>query len=300
MNNRIALASCAELPEWECDDDVLSAALKAAGWKVAVPVWDDGSVDWSEFDVCLIRTTWDYQERLPEFLAWTERVSQVCSLLNPSAIVRWNSHKTYLRDLEQQGVAIAPTEFLPQGERSDVREIVLGRGWKRGFLKPAIGATASDTLRFDADSAGLHAAQMHADQLVDSQTMLLQPYLSSVETEGELSLIFIDGEPSHGVRKVPVNGDYRVQDDFGAQDMPHEFRPEEMELARHILAQVSAASGVGLGANPLLYARVDFLRDEEGRLMLNELEAIEPSLFFRHGPGAGSQLAAALAKRIAH
>ncbi len=300
MNNRIALATCAELPGWECDDEALNAALKASGWMVAMPVWNDESVDWSQFDVCLIRTTWDYQSRLEEFLVWAERVSAHCSLFNPSAIVRWNSHKAYLRDFEQLGVAIAPTEFIPLGEKSDVGEIMLRRGWERGFLKPAIGASASDTLRFDSDSAGLQAAQMHLDQLVNSQTMLLQPYLSSVETEGELSLIFVDGEPSHGVRKVPVNGDYRVQDDFGAQDMPYKFRPEEMELARHILAQVSAASGVNLGAEPLLYARVDFLRDGQGRLLLNELEAIEPSLFFRHGPEAGSQLAAALAKRVAH
>ena len=119
--------------------------------------------------------------------------------------------------------------------------------------------------------------------------MMLQPYVEQVERDGEWSAIFIDGDYSHGVRKVPVAGDYRVQDDFGATDMPATFTVDELALARSIVEAVEA---------DLLYARVDFLRDEHGDLRLTELELVEPSLFFRHAPEAAERLADGLLRRL--
>jgi hypothetical protein len=234
-------------------------------------------------------------ERRDEYVAWAERVGGATRLFNSAAVVRWNTHKRYLRDLEDRGVAIVPTEWLPRGKPSAVGELARRRGWSRAFLKPLIGATARETLRFTADREGARAAQEHADRLLPTEGLMLQPYLDRVETDGEVSAIFVDGELTHGVRKVPVAGDYRVQDDFGASDFPYPFAGGERLLAER--AVIAAERILGLD-DRLLYARADFLRGPQGELLLTELELVEPSLFFRHAPDAARRLADRLQRRL--
>ena len=292
---RLALATCRDLPAWEVDDRPLVAALEAGGARVEEPAWDDPRADWASFDACLIRTTWDYMERRDAYVAWAERVGRATRLFNSAAVVGWNTHKSYLRDLEDRGVAIVPTEWLAEGKPAAIGALVGGRGWSRAFLKPVIGATARETLRFAADREGLRAAQDHADRLLPAEGLMLQPYLDRVETDGEVSAIFVDGELTHGVRKVPVTGDYRVQDDFGARDFPYSFAGEERLAAERAVAAAERALEVDA---PLLYARADFRRGAQGELLLTELERVEPSLFFRHAPAAAGRLAAALVRRV--
>jgi glutathione synthase/RimK-type ligase-like ATP-grasp enzyme len=292
---RLALATCRDLPAWEVDDRPLREALREEGAAVEEPAWDDPGVDWRSFDACLIRTTWDYMERRDAYVAWAERVGSATRLFNSAAVVRWNTHKSYLRALEDRGVAIVPTEWLAEGTTAAIGELVARRGWSRAFLKPVIGATARETLRFAADGDGLRAARNHADRLLPAEGLMLQPYLDRVETDGEVSAIFVDGELTHGVRKVPVAGDYRVQDDFGARDYPYSFAAEERRVAEAAVTAAERALGF---AAPLLYARADFLRGAQGELLLTELELVEPSLFFRHAPAAAGRLAAALLRRL--
>ena len=287
---RIALATCRDLPDWEVDDAPLIEALEARGVEVVRPAWDDASVDWSAHAACLVRTTWDYMERQEEYVAWAERAGAMASLFNSAEVVRWNTHKRYLRELEAGGAVLAPTEWLDRGRSYDLERLLAERGWERGFLKPCVGATARETLRFAREECA--RAQAHVDRLLASEDLMLQPYLDTVEREGELSIVFVEGEPVHGVRKVPVAGDYRVQDDFGAADEPWAFTEAEGALAARIVAQVEARFG------RLLYARVDFLRSAEGELLLNELELVEPSLFLRHGPDTAARLADALLERL--
>ncbi|MCP3903159.1 MAG: hypothetical protein GY715_05930 [Planctomycetes bacterium] len=287
---RLALATCADLPDWEIDDRPLHEALSERGVVVERPAWSDDTVDWSDFDACLIRTTWDYQERRDEFLAWARTAASLTRLFNPLAIVEWNTHKGYLRDLADRGVPTAPTVWLDRGGRVDLEPLLAERGWARGFLKPAIGATARETMRFHATGGELAAAQAHLDRLLPTEDMLLQPYLARVETEGERSAIFIDGAFTHAVRKIPVPGDYRVQDDFGARDEPTELTAVELELARSLMASID---------DGLLYGRVDMLRDDAGGSCITELELVEPSLFFRHAPHTADLLADALIARLA-
>lgn len=294
----LALATSSSLPDWEVDDRPLDAALAERGVRVAHPVWDDPAVDWSAFDACLVRTTWDYAERRDEFVAWAESTARATRLDNPVALIRWNTRKDYLRELHELGVPLAPTEWLAAGQPADVAALVRARGWQRAFLKPWVGATARETLRFEADAGGLVRAQEHADRLLPREGLLLQPYLASVETEGELSVVLIEGSVTHAVRKVPVPGDYRVQDDWGASDRPVALEPEEEELVRAVVARVTSRHDLCPSGRPPLYARADFLRDDSGRLCLNELELVEPSLFFRHGPGAAERLADAWLARL--
>jgi len=182
--------------------------------------------------------------------------------------------------LAARGIPIVPTEWLARGTSPDIESLCRPRGWKRAFIKPCVGATARETLRFDADDP---AAGAHARRLLPHEDVMLQPYLSRVERDGELSAIFIDGELTHSVRKVPVTGDYRVQDDFGAKDYAIDF--PDVALARRTMEVLSRR---------LLYGRADFLIDDDG-LKLTELELVEPSLFFRHGHHAADRLAEAIA-----
>ena len=281
---KIALATCAELPGWEVDDQPLIESLQSKGATVAFPIWNDAHVDWEQFDITVIRTTWDYHLRKNEFVAWCNSVPR---LFNNATVVSWNTHKSYLRELSKQGVAIAPTVWIETGEKIDAARTMEQFKTYRGFIKPQVGACASDTLRFTLDD--IKEAQVFLDSQLH-QDMMMQPYIASVETEGELSAIFIDGTLSHGVQKIPVAGDYRVQDDFGASDMPYTFtRSEVREMNKTLLAVPDYAS--------LLYARFDYLRSDEGTLLLNELELVEPSLFFRHSEESASLLADAIIKR---
>ncbi|MCA9518683.1 MAG: hypothetical protein KC635_27290, partial [Myxococcales bacterium] len=277
---RVAIATCAPFPPVADDEGPLRAAFAARGVAVDDVPWD-ADVAWGAFDACLIRTTWDYQERKDAFVAWAERAAEETLLLHGPAVVRWNTDKRYLRELEAAGAPLTPTIWLDAGEGADVAARVREAGWGRAFLKPVVGANARETLRFDADAAGLAAAQAHADRLLldAGEGLMLQPYLESVERDGERSLILVDGAFAHGVRKIPVPGDYRVQDDWGATDVPWLPTAEEQALA----ARIVALAGARLG-EALVYARVDLLTGPGGERWLNELEIVEPSLFFRHGP----------------
>ncbi|MCH8150635.1 MAG: hypothetical protein IH987_22125, partial [Planctomycetes bacterium] len=209
---KIALVTCSNLPAWEVDDLPLHDAFRDKGVELFHPAWDDPGFDWTACDAALIRTTWDYQDRHDEFLAWARRVDSVIPLYNPLAVVEWNTNKTYLRDLANRGAPTIPTVWLHAGTLVDLQTVLAKQGWDRAFLKPAIGATARETLPFRVDAEGLSAAERHLARLLPREALLLQPYLPRVESEGELSLIYIEREFSHAVRKIPVPGDYRVQD----------------------------------------------------------------------------------------
>ncbi|MBC8201361.1 MAG: hypothetical protein H8E86_04875 [Planctomycetes bacterium] len=280
----IALVSCEKLPGWEIDDQPLIDALQAKGATVHRPAWTS-SVDWNQFNLSIIRTTWDYHARINAFISWSKTVPR---LYNNATTVAWNTHKSYLRELEQHGVAIAPTTWIGTNKTIDVQQELNHFGSTSGFIKPQVGACASDTLRFSRDEIG-EAQQFLLDNA--HQDMMLQPYLKSVETEGELTAIYIDGKFTHGVQKIPVRGDYRVQDDFGATDIPYEFTANELQTMEETLLSVPKHE-------QLLYARFDYLRNDEGTLLLNELELVEPSLFFRHCEKSAVCLADAILKRV--
>lgn len=298
---RIAVATCSTVPSHEHDDLPLHAALRERGVSVEQPIWDDPAVEWSTYDAVLIRTTWDYQDKLAAFVDWAARVGACVPLFNPAPIVAWNTDKLYLRELETHGVPLAQTAWLDAGQVHDLPTIVRDQGITRGFLKPVVGANARDTLRFDARNPHeLEAAEAHLARVSKLTAMMLQPYLSSVERVGEVSAISFDDVLSHAVRKVPVAGDYRVQDDYGAHDEPVALDREQLEICGQTLAalrSIADTRGWDL-ALPLLYARVDLLQDDAGRWVLNELEIVEPSLFLRHGPEAAKRLTDTLLHRL--
>ncbi|MDP6538661.1 MAG: hypothetical protein QF903_07290 [Planctomycetota bacterium] len=288
---RVALAGCVDYPDVGATEGPLWAALERLGVGVDRPGWDEEGVDWGAFELVVVRAAWNYHHAPRRFLAWADAVARDAVLCNPPSLLRWNSEKTYLRELAGRGLPVAPTVWLAVGEDFDLREELAERGWERAFLKPVVGAVACDTLRFLVDESGLAEASALLAKRPAGSAMMLQPYLAGVERDGEVSVMLVDGEVTHAVRKVPVAGDYRVQDAHGASDHAVTVDDELAELARRALAAVP-------GREVPLYARADFLFDGGGRPLLNELELIEPMFFFEHDARAAETFAAAVAARV--
>lgn len=283
---RIAIATCAGHEELKAGDRLLAEALPRRGIEAPSLRWDDPEADWAGFDACLIRSTWDYHEKHEEFLAWTAEVAAVTRLWNPPELVAWSSDKSYLRELEQAGVPIVPTVWLGPGDEADLGALLESRDWEELVVKPVVDLGARNLKRVSGDSA--KAARAVTKALTRGEAML-QPFLPSVETEGELSLVYIEGEFAHAVRKRPAPGDFRVQGSWGGTASFEEPSAEELEIATLALSQLP---------EPPLYARVDLVRDLNDQPSLIELELIEPNLYLTECPGTADQLADAVAVRL--
>jgi hypothetical protein len=269
----VALVTCTRVAQGDDDDHLLAAALTRLGLSVAFVCWDDPDARWPVAGMAVVRSTWDYHERLDAFLGWADFVGSVTTLRNDAATIKWNSHKGYLLDLQARGVEIVPTTLVRAGERAE-----LGPG--EVVVKPAVSVGAERTFRF--------ASQADLDALTATDDALVQPYVDAIETKGELSIVCIDGEPSHAVRKVPASGDFRSQEEHGAQITSVEVEGTHRALARTALSTLERVP---------LYARVDAVDTDSG-LQLMELELIEPTLWLRWHPPAADTLAAAIAAQL--
>ncbi len=285
---RVALVTVDAARDLDEDLPPLAAALAQAGAAVEAPSWDDPAIDWSRYDIAVLRSTWNYTQRLTDFLVWCERVATLTRLQNPPPIVRWNTDKLYLRDLERAGLSIIPSLFSRPGEvvsLPDSAEFV---------IKPSIGAGSRGAKRFRAverQAALEHAAALHAAGF----TVLAQPYLASVDAHGETALLFFLGEFSHAIRKGPLLR-------LGGADVAGLFAPEDIRprvAAADELAVARAAVAAIPGGVPL-YARVDLIRDAAGRPCILELELTEPSLFFAHGERSAERFAARILAHARH
>ncbi|HVG00565.1 MAG TPA: hypothetical protein VND68_12060 [Chloroflexia bacterium] len=282
----VALVTYARLPDLDSDDRLLLQALRARGVNAGAAVWDDQSFDWSWTKLCVIRSTWDYHQRHADFMAWAEQAASVSQLWNPIEALRWNTHKGYLRDLAERDIPTVPTEWLYAGMTVQLQELLDNRGWQRAVLKPAVSASAYSTILVDEGS--ISEAQDLANRLLPSRDLMLQPFIESVETHGERSLIFIDGVFTHAVRRPSVLTDPEYAKGHGKYIAVEPATDEPI-----FGAGVLRAAGF-----PTLYARVDVVRDGEGKLSLMELELVEPSLWLAQSPGAVDRFAEGIISRL--
>lgn len=298
-NSRIALVTARAARDLDEDLPPLVDALARAGAEVAVLDWDDAAADWSAYDVAVLRSTWDYTQRLPEFLAWVTHAAAQTTLLNPPDIVRWNTDKHYLGELAARGIATVPGVFVEPGDDAGAalaQFIDSHGGGNAAFeyvVKPCVGAGSRDAQRHGAEQRDVALA--HAQRLLDdARSVLLQPYLARVDEHGETALIWFNGQFSHAIRKGPLLR--RNEDATRALFAPEhitarEPSPAELALARDTLAAIPSAQ-------PLLYARVDLIQDADGTPRLLELELSEPSLFFGHAAGSADRFCAAILARL--
>lgn len=270
---KIAIATCAKLPEPDLDQDLLVQRLEAAGATVRMLAWD-GPVAPDADEVVVVRSTWNYFDDVEAFLAWVDRVPR---LLNPAAIVRENVRKTYLRDLAGRGIPILPTAW----ETDDVEATMRERGWDRVVIKPVVSGGSFATRRFSRDECT--AAQAFVAET--GRAMMIQRWAPAVETSGERAVVWIDGQVSHAVRKSPR---FAEQDEAVAT-VP--IADDERAFAERVLAML------GPRVKELLYARVDMIRDD-GELRLMEMELVEPSLFLKQHPPALERFANAILRAI--
>ncbi|GAB3084632.1 ATP-grasp domain-containing protein [Pedococcus soli] len=264
-SHRIALCTWSDPAYVDPEPREAAALLRARGHRADVVVWHE-EVDWSSYDLVVIRSTWDYFDRLQEFLAWVDRVDVESRIINPPNVIRWNVHKGYLAELGAAGVPVLPMLVLPQGA-VDVAARIGATGWDRVVVKPAVDGGARQAALGEAGSEALVA---HAERIAGVGDVVVQPYAPGIE-QGEVSLFLFDGEVSHAVRKVPASGDYRVQAHHGGSEEPHVVTEAELATARAALA---------LAPGGVVYARVDLV-EHEGVPTVMELELIEPDLFLR-------------------
>jgi O-ureido-D-serine cyclo-ligase len=290
----VALVTARAARGLDGDLPVLLAAFAAAGAQAAITDWDDPAVDWERFDLALLRSAWDYTERLPQFLAWVERTAGLTLLLNPPPVVRWNADKHYLRDLAAGEVPVVATTFIDAGvEPQPVLEAFLARHTcAEVVVKPAVGAGSRDARRHARTARGEMLAHLQP-LLAAGRSMMLQPYLERVDRDGETALVFIEGAFSHAIRKGPLlpAGAAATAALFAPESIsPRVVSAEELAVARRAVAQVPFEQ--------LLYARVDLIGDAAGQPQVLELELTEPSLYISYAPGSDQRFAAAALARL--
>ena len=290
------------------EDTLVCDALERHGLRVSRRAWCDPNVIWSDVTGAVFRTTWDYFDRWAEFSAWLEGTASKTSLLNAPSILRWNLDKHYLQDLEAEGIGVVPTAYLSQGSALSLAEVMAHRHWDDVVVKPAIAGGAYDTYRvtqtedktqISPEPPTHEGSESLWRALLAKQDMLIQPFLHDVVESGEISLIWIDGEVTHGVWKKAKKDDFRVQDDHGGTVQPLDPSPDVVTAAQDIMAKCINHCQRRGWENPL-YARVDLMRDDQGTWLVSELEMVEPELWFRFCPHAADVLAKAVLNRLSN
>lgn len=286
MKKRLALITFGGLPQGTDGERLMLPHLAEAGIETEIVDWRSTGCDFSKFDLIVLRSCWDYHLRAAEFIDWLRRVEQVTPILNTINTVLWNHSKFYLGEVEAMGIETAPTIFVREGEALSEPEQMTIRGWKKVVVKPAVSASAHNTSVMD--SATFSMGSEHARRM-QGQPFLVQQFIPEVQS-GEISFIYIDGAYSHAVLKRPAAGDFRVQREHGGS--AELFHPDSA-----LLNQANELAAKVAHVRESLYCRIDAVA-RNGRLVLMELELIEPELFLGLADGAAERFAEAIVRRV--
>ncbi|MCF7506328.1 MULTISPECIES: RimK family alpha-L-glutamate ligase [Vibrio] len=275
---KVALVSDSDSLAVDYDMPYILDAFKRTDVEVDVIFWDSPNHDWAMYDVVVLRSPWTYMEKIEPFIEFCQQVENCSVLLNPLSVIRWNSDKSYLKQLEKQGVPIVPTEIIYS--ETEIQAAVANlqdNYWKvhEVVIKPTVGAYSFGVIRLSIED--LDKITQHVRYLLGlGKGVIIQPYLHTIEEHGETNMIYFDHTYSHAIKKEPLlaqRGETKTPDmEFRKLK---EANSEEKALAKRILRLVQ--SNLGL-SQPLLYARLDFIEGKNGRPLLLELEITEPSL----------------------
>lgn len=273
----------AEQGDFVTDYDESFSAMAALGWRAEAVPWRDESISWDDYAAVYICTPWDYPQHPEQFMRVLEAIDRSsATLVNELALVRWTLAKTYLRDLEERGAAIVPSIWFDDIDVTQIPQWFETFATDTLVIKPDIGGNALDTFVLErplsADFKDL------LSRTFAGRRFLVQPFIANIQSEGEFSLFFFGGEYSHAIQKVPKAGDFRVQEEHGAEIRSVQPSASLLRTARQLLGLVDPQP---------VYVRADFVRDDHGRYLVMELELIEPSLYLRTDAGAAARFAAA-------
>jgi glutathione synthase/RimK-type ligase-like ATP-grasp enzyme len=287
MKKRLALITYSGLPHGAESERLMLPYLAAAGVETEIIDWRS-SYNFSKFDLIVLRSCWDYHLSPAEFIDWLRQVAQTTPVLNPIDTVLWNHNKFYLREVAALGIEIVPTIFVSHAKELSAEVATTIRSWKNKniVVKPAISASAHNTRLMDG-------AQWSADQEVIrimKGPFLVQPFIPEIQDEGEISFVYIDGRFSHAALKRPAAGDFRVQKEHGGS--AELFHPNA-----NLLAQADQIAAIVPQVRNSLYCRIDAVA-RDGKLVLMELELIEPELFLSLAEGAAEKFADAIVRRL--
>jgi glutathione synthase/RimK-type ligase-like ATP-grasp enzyme len=287
MKKRLALITWSGLPQGAESERLMLPYLAASGVETQIIDWRSPGVDFRLFDLLVLRSCWDYHLRGTEFTEWLERAAREVTVLNDPETVVWNRNKFYLRELESQGIEIAPTIFATGSEVIGAAERLKIGNWRKIVVKLAVSASAHRTRLMDGAT---FSPDGELAQQMRGEPFLIQQFVPEIQTKGEISFVYIDGVFSHAVLKRPAAGDFRVQPEHGGSSEPFVPSAALMGQANRIAATVPQV-------RDSLYCRIDAVA-REGRLVLMELELIEPELFLGLAEGAAERFAAAIVGRM--
>ena len=271
--------------QWPGVLERLGEALATGGLTTVPTPWTD-HIDSADgltgFPLVLPLIAWGYHRDHGRWMqACTTWEAAGVRMLNPPSVLGWNSDKSYLGRLAEQGVAIPDTVWVDSPTQADADTAFDRFGVDQIVVKPRVSGGAWKTLRL------LRGESM--DGAPDGSAMI-QPYLPTIETEGETSLLFFGGKLSHVVEKRPVAGEFRVQVQYGGGYVALPEPPAgALALAERTLAAID---------EDLLYARIDMARDADGGWLLMEAELIEPDFYLSSAPEGGKRFAEAVRARL--
>jgi len=265
------------------DDELAVQPLADLGWHASMVSWRQTKIPWHDYEAVIIRSTWDYWNDVEGFLRVLKEIDANTRLANSLQLVRWNLAKTYLREMENKGVAIVPTCWPEKLDASTAEACFRKLDCAEAVIKPVVGANGEDTFRLRRGFREDELAGM--EPLFRDRALMVQRFMPAILVEGEYSLFFFNGAYSHAILKVPAAGEFRSQEERGAD--VRSVMPESTLGSR---AERALAA---IGSTPL-YARVDMVRDDAGDFRVMELELIEPSLYLRTDVNAPRRFAEAM------
>jgi glutathione synthase/RimK-type ligase-like ATP-grasp enzyme len=283
---KIALLTCQNLPNLNLPDQQLIPALAKHNITATAVVWDNKSIDWTQFDYLVFRNTWDYYEKENQFNNWLNHIeAKGIKTLNAIEIIQKNKHKFYLRDFQNQGVTILPTVFIEKTNTLNLSQLIPSH-WKKAVIKPAFSAGSYQTQLFEVSQ--IEKINQQYQSIAQEKELLLQEYMPQIVSEGETSFIFFNKQFSHSINKKPANGDFRIQVQFGGKYTLIHPSNDIINQAQKI---------VNIFPDKLLYARVDGIIINN-QLHLMEVECIEPDLYFNLSENSQTNFVNALLELI--
>ncbi len=277
---KVAFLSMDSLEQFECYDELLIEPLKKFEWHAETISWKTKNVDWREYDCVIVRSTWDYQNYVDEFIKKLELIDSQTHLENNIEIIKWNMDKNYLRDLEKKDVKIIPSLWRKSFNDAEANDFFDKLNSDEIIIKPTVSANADNTFWLNKSNINSQLSILHSQ--FNNRSFVVQPFMKNIITEGEYSLFYFGGKYSHTILKKPKKNDFRVQEEHGGILKLVEPNEEMKNKAEDVLNKLDYQ---------LLYARIDFVRTEENDFALMELELIEPSLYFNMDPASAERFA---------